>query len=141
MKALAAQALIAKNQSTNITAGGITDNLTIAALITMNESAQEIVDQAVEEAAILRNLLTARSDDLEACQNLLEGPLDSTFESAHDTCRQSETELYVAAKLAYEAAINNTPPPNCTKNWISTCTNPASTFYSIENSNERKTLS
>ena len=116
----------------------------------MNDAATEILDRALEEAQALRDLLDPQkvSANLQACQDDLVDPareaaLESA-ESAHDTCRQAETEVYVAyltEKLAYEAAINSSQPPNCTQNWISACTDPASTFYSIENSNERKTLS
>lgn len=152
MKTLASHALIAKRKSGNITGGGINDTITIAALNTMNDSAQLIVDQAVNETDTLRNLLDGRSANLQACQGDLVDPDDEAnlefFESAHDACRQEETDLYVAyrtQKHAYEAAINSSQPPNCTKNWISTPTCPgpdsASTFYEIENSDERMRLS
>lgn len=137
VKTLASQALIAKRQSPNITEGGITDPLTVTALNTMNDAAQEIVDQALTEAENLQNLLDAMSANVQACQD--DVPQDSSTleskEANHDSCRESETDSYIAAQLAYDAAINSTPPPPCMGNWIQ-CTNPASTFYSVANSNE-----
>eukprot|EP00434_Breviolum_minutum_P025218 symbB.v1.2.022278.t1/scaffold1972.1/size94142/1 len=136
VKTLASQALIAKRQSPNITEGGITDPLTVTALNTMNDAAQEIVDQALKEAENLQNLLNAMSANLQACQDLLQdSSILESKEAEHDSCRESETDSYIMAQLAYEAAINSTSPPPCMGNWIQ-CTNPASTFFSIANSNE-----
>jgi len=133
VKALAAQALIAKNQSANITAGGITDNLTIAALNTMNDSAQLIVDQAVNETKALREFLTLALNDAQTC-DVQVGPFPTSYESDHNDCRAELLDLFLAASASYEDAVKQARTTSgCLTKFVSNCSAWDAEFFDLSN--------
>ena len=145
MKTLASQALIAKNQSGNITQGGITDNVTIAALNTMNNVSQGILEQAESETEALR----ARVDDAYsvflnatlACDVQVE-PFNASYESNHDVCRASLKEIFFADRDSYEAAVRQVRTTSgCVTKFVSNCSAWDAEFFAPWNYPNLKTLS
>ena len=140
MKTLASQALIAKSKSGNITGGGITDNLTILALNTMNDSAQLIVDQAVNETKALRALLDAAKNDALACDVPVES-LPTSYESDHNTCREELLVRFLAASASYEDAVKQVRTTSgCLTKFVSNCSAWDAEFFDLSNYSSLETL-
>lgn len=145
VKTLASQALIAKSQSGNITAGGITDPDTITALDFMNDSAQGIVEQAESETETLLEFLTTAYDDVLAC-NVPVQSFPTSYETNHDDCRGILTGLYEnfsAAEGFYKTAVTQVrgDTPDCVTKFVSDCSAWDAEFFHLSNSADLKTLS